>query len=1042
MKLAEFSVKQSLFVNLLSVYFIVAGIIAAFGMSREAFPNISFDMVQVTTAYPGASAKEVEKLVTTPLEKELKEVDDIEEMRSSSLEGLSTIVLKLEADVKNKDEVVNDIQRAVDRVRDLPGDIEDDPLVADREAKDTPVIGIALSGNLEEQRLQDIAENLEDTLLDLNGVATVRRWGWRDPEIWVEVEPDKLRKYHMSIKEIMESLRRRNVSIPGGSITRDTEEFNIRTTGEFYTPEEIEEVVIRANDIGNWIRVKDVATVRRTFHDEDVINKTFGTRSVYLVIIKQASADAIDVVNRVKGQFAKFKKNQPKELKTAYVDDMSFYIKRRLNVLQRNGLFGFILVMASLLTFLNRRVALVTALGIPIAFLATFVIMSFMGLSINLITMFGLIVVLGMLVDDGIIIAENCYRYMENGMSPREAAIVGTQEVMKPVTATILTTMAAFTPLMMMTGILGQFVKYIPMVIIVALAASMFEAFIILPCHIADFVKIKKDKTGKVFSKKNTVWFQKLIAFYTKVLTSAIKRRYRVCLGVFLAFIISLFLAFKVMPFELFSSRGIEIFFVRGETKLGMPLEKTNEYISKIEDEILKLPKNELDSLVTQIGVIAEEPDSPHARYGSHLVQSIVYLTPERDRKRNASEIIEDLREKTKDVEGFERLYYEKVRHGPPVGKPVSIRIRGDRYEILEKIAKKYKGFLATIRGVSDINDDYEMGKSDVMVVVDEDAATSAYLTVGDIASSVRNAFEGGKATSIKREKAAEEIDILVRFPEEERNDFKAFDKILISNRFNNLIPLNRVARIEKRPAISTINHLEGKKVINVYADVDTEVAKPLKVNDKVMKKFKDIEKEHPGYSIKYGGEQEETMKSMASLLKAFVLAFFLVFMILSTNFKSLVQPLVVMVAIPCGIIGVIIMFLLHGESFSFLAIIGIVGLSGVVVNDSIVLVDFINRLREKGLDRRHSIIEAGQLRLRPVILTTITTVLGLMPVAYGIGGGDPILIPMALAICWGLVFATGLTLILIPCIYAIIDDIAIKLTHRETILPSSNKAK
>ncbi|MBL7069464.1 MAG: efflux RND transporter permease subunit [Candidatus Omnitrophica bacterium] len=1036
MKIAEFSVKQSLFINLLSVFFIIAGIIAVFAMGREAFPNVSRDKVMITTVYPGSSAEEVEKLVTIPLEKELREVDDIEKMTSSSIEGLSTIVMHMEPDVNNKDKVVNNAQRAVDRVRDLPEDVEE-PMVLDLETKNIPVIGIALSGDFEEKKLQGLAEGLEDRMLDLDGVATVSRYGWRDPEMWVEADPDKLREYHISIEEIMNSLKRRNISVPGGSLIQGSTEFNIRTTGEFATAKEIEEVIIRANDAGNWIKVKDVAGVTETFHEEDTINKTFGTRSVYLVIVKKSSADAIDVVNRVKGALTRFKKRAPSELKTAYVDDFSFYIKRRLNVLKRNGILGFILVMASLLIFLNRRVAFVTALGIPIAFLATFWIMSFLGLSINLITMFGLIVVLGMLVDDGIIISENCYRYMENGMPPREAAIVGTQEVMKPVTATILTTMAAFSPLMMMTGMLGKFIKYIPIVVIIALAASMLEAFVILPSHIADFVKIKRNKEGKPISKKDAPWFKRLLNFYTGLLTAAIKRRYKVCLGVFLLFLFCIFLAVKVVPFELFSSRGIEIFFVRAEAPIGTPLEKTSEYISSVEDRIAEIPENELDTFVTQVGMITEDMHDPHARRGSHLAQIVAYLTPETARKRSAQEIIEDLRDKTKDFEGFERLYYEKVRPGPPVGKPVAIKIRGENFSVMEEIAEKFKAYLDTIGGVSDVNDDYEPGKEEIMVVVDEDAAAKAYLTVGAIASSVRNTFEGGVATSIKRQKAAEEIDVLVRFPKEKRNDFKAFDKVLIPNKFNNLIPLNQIARLEKRQGIFGISHLDGKRVVTVRADIDTETIKTIKVNNLVMDNFKDIETEYPGYTIKYAGEQEETMKSMMSLFKAFILAFFLVFMILSTNFKSLIQPLVVMVAMPFGIIGVVLMFMLHREPLSFLAIIGMIGLAGIVVNDSIVLVDFINRLREKGIDRRHSIIEAGQLRLRPVILTTVTTVLGLMPLAYGIGGGDPILIPMALALCWGLVFATGLTLIVIPCIYAIIDDITLKVMHRETVVPT-----
>jgi len=1034
MRLAEFSVKQSLFINLLSIFAIIAGLIAAFTMSREAFPNVSMDIVMINTAYPGSSAVEVEKLVTIPIEKELREVDDIDEMKSSSVEGLSAIILKLSPDVKNKDKIVTDIQRAVDRVKGLPDDAED-PLVMERNTKNIPVISVALSGDMAEGALQDMAESLEDRMLDIDGVATVWRYGWRDREIWVEVDPEKLREYHMSIEEVMESLKKRNISVPGGSLTQGASELNIRTTGEFSTAEEIKDVVIRANDAGNWIRVKDVANVTDAFHEENMIDKAFGTRCVYLVIIKKSSADAIRTVGLIKEELERFKENSPPGLNTAYVDDMSFYISRRLNVLKRNGIVGFILVLISLLTFLNRRVAIVTALGIPIAFLATFVIMSFLGMSINLITMFGLIVVLGMLVDDGIIIAENCYRYMENGMSAKEAAVKGTQEVMKPVTATILTTMAAFTPLMMMTGIMGKFIRNIPIVIIIALFASVFEAFIVLPSHIADFVRIKKDKNGKVISKKNTAWFKNLLTFYTKVLEAAIERRYKVCLGVFLAFIICIILAAKVMPVEMFSSRGIEIFFIRAEAEIGAPVDKTNEYIQKVEDEIAKLPDNELDAFVTQIGLMGEDPHDPHTRRGTHLAQTIVYLTPESARKRGAGQIIEYLKDRTKDFGDFEKLYYEKVRPGPPVGKPVAIRIRGESYETMKEISEKFKSYLNTIPGVSDVNDDYEAGKEELMIVVDENAAASAYLSIGEIARSVRSAFEGGVATSIKREKAAEEIDVLVRFPENQRNSMEAFDKILIPNRYDNLIRLKEVAKLEKKEGLFEVSHLDGKRVINIKADIDTEVTKSVIVNNKVIKEFRDIESEYPGYTVKYGGEHEEMTKSMASLFKSFALAFILIFMILSTNFKSLIHPLVVMVAIPFGIIGVIVMFLIHGEALSFLAFIGIVGMSGVVVNDSIVLVDFINNLRQKGMDRRRSIVEAGQLRLRPVILTTVTTFFGLMPVAYQIGGGDPILIPMAMAMCWGLVFATALTLIVIPCIYAIIDDLAVRLTHRETII-------
>ncbi len=1031
MKLAEFSVKHSLFVNLLSLFLLLAGIFALFHMQREAYPPVSFDRVVVNTVYAGAPPGEVEKLVTVPLERELKKVDGIKEITSSSLEDLSSISLELSPGTKNKDKVINDIQRAVDRVKDFPEGVEN-PKVSEISMKELPVIEVSLSGRLPESKLQEYTKALQDRLEDINGVAGVELRGFRDAQIWVEADPEKLKEYHVSLEEIISALRTRNVSIPAGKLTTAQREFSIRTTGEFKTVGEIGNVIIRANESGNYLRVKDVAQVKRTFKEEDVINKTGGIRAIDLVVIKRGSGDAINIVRNIKLIVKGFRKDALPQLKISYFNDLSFYIKRRLNVLKNNGWIGVSLVVISLLVFLNPYVAIMTALGLPIAFFTTFAVMSYLGISINLISMFGLIIVLGMLVDDGIIISENVYRYMEKGMSPREAAVVGTQEVMKPVIATVLTTMAAFGPLLFMSGVIGRFVRYIPLVVIIALAASLLEAFIILPSHLSDFVKVRKNKSGRIRSKKESPWFQKLLNGYTRLLKGAVKRRYLVIVCLLVASIGIVFIAVKKGTFVLFPSAGIEYFFVRAEAPLGTPLKKTNEMIKQVESLIKKLPPGEVDTFVTQVGMFRESVIDPYIRRGSNLAQITVYLTPFRQRKRNAFEIKESLRKMAKNIRGFKHIYFDMPQAGPPVGKAVAIRIRGDNYAVLNKIAVRFRNFISQIKGALDVQDDYRPEQGQIRVIVNEAKASRAYLSLKDIAATVRDAFEGGTATSIKRVKAEKEIDVIVRFPASQRSKIKTFQDILIPNRFGNLIPLKEVAGIEKTKGMTVINHLDGKRVITVSANVDSKEISSLKLNRMVAEHFKNIESRYPDYTIKYGGEQEKTQESMQSLSRAFILAFFLIFMILATNFNSLTQPLVVMLAIPFGLIGVIIAFLFIGEPFSFMAILGVVGLSGVVVNDSIVLVDFINGLRQKGVDRRHSIIEAGQLRLRPVILTTVTTVLGLASVAYGIGGRDPFLQPAALAIVWGLLFATVLTLIIIPCIYAVIDDLTLFLKHKK----------
>ncbi|MDP8289877.1 MAG: efflux RND transporter permease subunit [Candidatus Susulua stagnicola] len=1039
MKISEFSVKHSLVINLISLFVIIAGFFTLFvyKIRREAFPEVSYDMVVVNTAYIGAAPQEIEKLVTIPIEKELKGVDGIEEMQSTSIENVSNILIKISQDVRDKKKVVDDIQKAVDRVRDLPQGVEDDPTVTEITSGEIPVIEVALSGEVSEEKLQEYAEALEDIFEDIPGVSSIAKKGYRDTEVWVEVDPDKMKDAYVSVKEVMIALSTQNMSIPGGKV-RGKEELSIRTTGEFHTKEEIENVVIRANESGNWLRVKDVANVRFSFEDEDMINKSYGMRSVSLTVIKRATGDAIKIVDQVKEKTDDFFIPGDSKVKVAYINDISYYIKRRLGVLKNNGIIGIALVCAVLMLFLNFRIALITTLGLPIAFSATLAIMGFFGLSINLITMFGLIIVLGMLVDDGIIIAENCSRYLEDGYSPREAAIIGTQEVAKPVTTTVITTIAAFAPLMFMGGMLGKFIWGIPLVVMIALVASLFEALVILPSHFADFIKTGKEKFK---SRKDLPWFKKLVDVYTKIVNKALDQRYWVLLGLIILLLATFGLA-KAMPFVLFGSEeGIEQFSIRAEAPIGTNIYKTNDLISQIEDKVKELPKEELESYTTSVGSIGETwMFDPYGKSGGHTAQITVFLTPYTMRKRNVSQIIDDLKEKTKDIKGFDKFYFEKQQGGPPVGKALAVKIRGEKFAVLEEISTEMIEFLENIEGVVDITSDYEVGRGEVRVVVDPEQTAKAYLSVGEIATSIRNAYKGGVATSIKPVQAEEEIDVLVRFPENYRDTKETFKKILIPNKFGNLIPLTKVAHLEDRVSLARIQHFRGKRVISVRADVDIKKITPLKANKLVEEEFKDIAKKYSGYRIEYGGEQQENVKSAKGFISAFGLSAFLIFLILAANFNSLIQPLVVMMAIPFGLIGVIWAFFFHGLNLSFFMMMGIVGLSGIVVNDSIVLVEFINNLRCKGIERRMSIVSAGQLRLRPVLLTTITTALGLTPTAYGIWGGDPFLRPMALTIVWGIICATLLTLIVLPCIYAIIDDVTLKLAGHVTVKKSSQQ--
>lgn len=1015
-----------MFINLMSLLIIVAGVFALFDMRKEAFPPVSFNAVYINTYFRGAAAEKVEKLVTIPLEREIRDVSNIKEIVSKSLEGMSIIQIELDPDVTDAEKTINDIQKAVDRVTDLPSGVEDRPVVTEVNSDEIPVIKVAVSGAVPERNLREYADTLKDQIEDLKGVASVKRSGWRDEEFWIEPDLTKMIEYHISFQELADALRLQNVSEPGGKQRYDGKEFMVKIQNELKTKEDIESTVVRANDLGNWITVKDIAYVRPTYEDELISNKAKGSRAITLIVLKRENGDIIKVVDGVYDTINKFKKHLPAEITISTFYDMSYYVKRRLKVLRSNGIVGFILVVLVLFVFLPPVPAFMTALGIPIAFFTTFCVMAFFDITVNLLTMFGLVMVLGIIVDDGIIISENVYRHIEQGMSPREAAVHGTNEVARPVLATVLTTLVAFSPLMFMSGIIGKFVRYIPLIVIIALGASLLEAFVILPSHLSDFAR--KSKSGK--SKKETVWFKWLINKYTRILTWSLENRYKVAIGVSTLLVIVLVGAKLWLPFSLFSSEGIEQFSIRLEAETGTSLQRTNELTAEVEQLVAQMPGEYIDSYEAIVGELTEERGfDPYARQGSNYAQVNVYLTPYGERDKTAKEImamhkekLEILHEKLK-PQSVEKLYFLEFKEGPPTGRAIDVWVRGENFATSKIITDKIKAYLATLPGTSNISDNYDLGVKEINVIVDEEKAQQAFLTNTKIASAIRATFSGVVATTIKREKAEKEIKVLIRVPEEHRNSEDIFDKIVISNRYGNLIPLKRVTTFVETQGLRTYNHIDGKRFIAVTADVDGRKMTSMKANQLIIKKFEDISAEHPGYTLKFGGEHEETMESMQSLMQAFLIAVFLIFVILATQFNSLMQPFVVMLTIPFGIIGFILAFFIHREPLGFIGIMGFIGLTGVVVNDSIVLVDFINK-RKETVSTREAVIDAGTIRLRPVLLTTITTVCGLATVAYGIGGMDPFLRPMALAMSWGLMFATGLTLIVIPCAYFIQDDL------------------
>lgn len=1031
-KIVEFFARNHLFGDLLTILIIGLGIVCSIMIRKDAFPNVTFDIITVTTIFPGASPEEVEKLITNPLEQEIKEVDGIKILRSFSLEGRSFISAQLDPDQTNDDEGKKDIQDAADRIKAQLPDGAEDPLVTSVEAKYTPIIEVAVAGQMSEMELREEAKKIEDDLEFVPGVARVVPDGIRDMEIHVQASPKKLQQYRLSLDDLASALKRQNISIPGGILepkTKDKYQMYVRTVGDFIEVEDVKKTVVRANDLGQAITIGDVAEVKYALKKADTLTMTDGMPGMRLTILKKVSADVIKTVDSLKDYLDNNKSKYDERIQIAYVNDMSYYVRRRLGILSNNLLVGLFLVLLVLSLILPTRVAMLVSLGIPIGFLGTMIVFYANGLSINLISMLGLIIVVGMLVDDAIVVTDNCVRYIEEGMHPEDAAVKGTMEIMPAITAAICTTIIAFLPMLFMSGIFGKFVRQVPLAVIIPLIISLLEAFVILPSHIGKYLNIQstlqKRRSGTnqgFFARIGQGWDNVVVPKYVNFIRWAVGRRYLVGASAFGLFVVSIILAVTGMKFVLFPPEGVEIFIVRTKAPVGTPVERTAALLKPVEEELLKLPKNELKNFVTRVGIHQQEANDPMTRRGSQLGQIMVYLTPEPSRDRTADEIMEFVKKNVGEIPGFKEVVFTRVSPGPPVGRAIDLGVRAPQYAEIMPAVERVKEYLKTVKGVKDVSDTYDLGKEEMRVIVNPVEAAAAGLDVATIGTSVRAAFEGIVPTSVRT--LDEEIDVRVSLPEDDKTQLGTLTSIQIPNRMGNLIPLSQVATFEKTQGISTYEHEAFERQVRVIADVDPEVLSASEANNMLREKLPDLAKDFPHVTMAFGGEDRDTKESMESLVRAFALAIVGIFFLLILTFKSVMQPLLILLTLPFGVISVIIAFFIHGMPLSFLGMMGIIALGGVIVNNSIVFIDFVNNNRIKGMDRFESIIEAAKLRIRPIFLTTVTTICGVLPTAYGIGGLDKFVVPIAMALGWGLMVGSILTIFIFPSSVAILDDV------------------
>lgn len=1020
--LINYFAKQGIFSNLIIFFVFALGLMSLLSINREAFPNISFDIITVTAIYPGASAKEVENLVTNPLEQELKGINGIKKMTSVSIENRSSIVLQIDPDQTTESDARRDIRDALDRVNTLPASVKD-PLVHVIDSKITPTIEISLSSNLSETSMRKQTNLLKEKLQNLPGVARIEKKGYRKQEIKVQTNTKKMNRYQISLEDVIAALATQNQSIPGGVLTSNTsgKEILIRTVGNFVNIADVGNTIIRSNALGEVIRVRDIATVSKGFEKINIHYRSNGKNSMNLVVFKKTGADAINLVDIVKETTTKTKKFLNPSIEISYINDLSYYIRRRLNVLSNNMLIGLTFVLLILSLILPGRMAFITSIGIPFSFFATLLYFSGINLSLNLLTMMGLIIVIGMLVDDAVVVTENVQRYREKGLSPLDAAVKGTQQIWAPVTASVMTTIIAFTPMLYMSGIMGKFIKFIPLGVITALIFSLYECFFILPHHLAHWVR---DKDLQKSKEKCLVkwWDNTLLPAYSNFMKQVLKKRYLVSFCSFIVFLSTLFLATK-MNFILFPSDGVEVFQIRFESSIGTPMEKTLKNLKPIEDKLISFSKKEITDFITQVGIQQNDPGDPGTKRGEEYGQINVYLTPSSNRKRSAFKIIEDLKNQVGKVKGLQKITYTQQRGGPPVGKPISLGVRGKSYKDILIAVKRVKKFLKTIDGVLEIEDSYLIGKSELQIKIDPVETAAASLSLASIGNSIRAAYEGIVATSINN--LHEEIDIRVSLKNPKEKSKSSIMDLLIPNKRGNLIPLRRLAKLKTTKGIAVYEHENNRRQVRVTATVNEKITNSKSVNNLLRKKLKNFRKYDSNVDYFFGGEDKDSKESLESLAKAFLMAAFGILLILILTFKNILQAfLILFTTIPLGIMAVIWTFYLHNRPLTFLGLLGVVALAGVIVNNAIVLVSFVNEERASGVDRFTSIINAANMRLRPIFLTTITTVVGILPTAYGWGGLDPFVVPIALGLGWGIFFGAFLTTIIFPTSLAVLDDI------------------
>lgn len=995
-------------------------------MAVEVFPSFTLDRISVRTAYPGASPQDVEEAVTIRVEEALQDLVSVEETRSRSTEGSSAVSLDL-ASGEDPREALDDIKSRIDAITTFPDSVETPSVILAQRKRE--VISVALAGELTEHELRGLADRVRDALLAKSVITQVEIQSARPYEMAVEISERRLREYGLTLAQVAQAISRGSASAAAGNLRTEGGEVLLRTQGQAYTAREFGEIAIITRADGSQLKVRDIADLTDGF-DEAQINTRFNGRSSLLIeVYRVGDQSAIEVAAATRDYVAEAATWLPAGVTLDTWRDRSVVLRARLNTLLKSALQGGLLVVVLLTLFLRPAVAFWVTIGIPVSFLGSFIVLPWLGLSINIVSLFAFILVLGIVVDDAIVTGENIYTHTRRGVPGEIAAVQGTLEVATPVTFGVLTTALAFLPLAMVGGVRGQIFAQIPAVVIPVLLFSLIESKFVLPSHLKH-LKVREDAKRNLLSR-----VQQSVA---DGLESLVHWIYKPLLGIALrwrALTVSIFIAFLLITVAIMSSGWMRFVFfprVQSETavaslqmQVGTPFHITDGVVERMELAARELREKHRDPVTGDsiiLNILATAGSGGGAGGGSSNMGRVLFeiVAPEeRSSEITSSELVREWRKAIGPVPGAEALSFRaEIGRG---GDPLDVQFFGTNLAQLREVADLSKVHLAGYDGVFDIDDSLNAGKRELELRL-KPSAQQLGLSVSDLASQVRQGFYGVEVQRIQRER--DEVKVVVRYPADERQSLRDLQDIRIRTADGSSVPFSEVAEIISARGPATLYRINRRRTVNVTADANKATVDLPAVKRGVTEYLNQALAAYPEISFSLEGEAREQRESMDTLKYGIVAVLFGIYALLAIPFRSYSQPLVVMAVIPFGLIGAVLGHWIMGMTLSIFSLMGMLALSGVVVNDSLVLVDYINKQRKRGLSVIEAVSTAGPARFRPVLLTSITTFVGLAPLLMDKSTQAQFLIPMAVSLGFGILFATGITLLLVPCVYLIGYDI------------------